>query len=127
MAAWGSRSRLVGMTNESPFADAVPDRRRSRCFACGFRPVRAITLSRVRKDHNLPLRTTVRIFPIMSKGQQTRSTILSEAMRAASVEGFQGISIGMPAARLGMSKSGLFAHFGRSEERRVGKERVSSG
>ncbi|MFC3675260.1 TetR/AcrR family transcriptional regulator [Ferrovibrio xuzhouensis] len=52
----------------------------------------------------------------MSKGQQTRSTILSEAMRAASVEGFQGISIGMLAERLGMSKSGLFAHFGSKEE-----------
>jgi AcrR family transcriptional regulator len=52
----------------------------------------------------------------MSKGQQTRSTILSEAMRAASVEGFQGISIGMLADRLGMSKSGLFAHFGSKEE-----------
>jgi len=52
----------------------------------------------------------------MSKGQQTRSTILTEAMRAASVEGFQGISIGMLAERLKMSKSGLFAHFGSKEE-----------
>ncbi len=55
-------------------------------------------------------------FTGMSKGQQTRSTILSEAMRTASVEGFQGISIGMLADRLGMSKSGLFAHFGSKEE-----------
>ncbi|HEX6958095.1 MAG TPA: TetR/AcrR family transcriptional regulator [Ferrovibrio sp.] len=52
----------------------------------------------------------------MSKGQQTRATIVSEAMRAASVEGFQGISIGMLAERLKMSKSGLFAHFGSKEE-----------
>lgn len=52
----------------------------------------------------------------MSKGQQTRATIISEALRAASVEGFQGISIGMLAERLKMSKSGLFAHFGSKEE-----------
>lgn len=52
----------------------------------------------------------------MSKGQQTRAVILSEALRAASVDGFQGISIGMLAERLQMSKSGLFAHFGSKEE-----------
>jgi AcrR family transcriptional regulator len=52
----------------------------------------------------------------MSKGQQTRATILNEALRAASVDGFQGISIGMLAERLNMSKSGLFAHFGSKEE-----------
>jgi AcrR family transcriptional regulator len=52
----------------------------------------------------------------MSKGQQTRAAILTEALRAASVEGFQGISIGMLADRLKMSKSGLFAHFGSKEE-----------
>jgi AcrR family transcriptional regulator len=52
----------------------------------------------------------------MSKGQQTRAVILTEALRAASVEGFQGISIGMLADRLKMSKSGLFAHFGSKEE-----------
>ncbi len=52
----------------------------------------------------------------MSKGQQTRAAILTEALRAASVEGFQGISIGMLAERLKMSKSGLFAHFGSKEE-----------
>jgi AcrR family transcriptional regulator len=52
----------------------------------------------------------------MSKGQKTRSAILSEALSAASTEGFQGISIGMLADRLKMSKSGLFAHFGSKEE-----------
>ncbi|WP_298728699.1 TetR/AcrR family transcriptional regulator [uncultured Ferrovibrio sp.] len=52
----------------------------------------------------------------MSKGQQTRATILAEALRAASIEGFQGVTIGMLAERLKMSKSGLFAHFGSKEE-----------
>lgn len=52
----------------------------------------------------------------MSKGLKTRTAILSEALRAASVEGFQGISIGMLAEKMQMSKSGLFAHFGSKEE-----------
>lgn len=52
----------------------------------------------------------------MSKGRKTRSAILSEALSAVSTEGFQGISIGMLADRLKMSKSGLFAHFGSKEE-----------
>src|SRR5690606_8339777 len=52
----------------------------------------------------------------MSKGRKTRSAILSEALSAVSTEGFQGISIGMLADRLKMSKSGVFAHFGSKEE-----------
>lgn len=34
----------------------------------------------------------------------------------ASVEGFEGLSIGELASRTGMSKSGLFAHFGSKEQ-----------
>ncbi len=52
----------------------------------------------------------------MSKGARTKETIVAEAMKAASVEGFNGLSIGGLAGRLGMSKSGLFAHFGSKEE-----------
>jgi AcrR family transcriptional regulator len=52
----------------------------------------------------------------MSKGARTKETIVAEAMKAASVEGFNGLSIGNLATRLGMSKSGLFAHFGSKEE-----------
>src|SRR3546814_20082978 len=51
----------------------------------------------------------------MSKGLKTRMAILTEALRAASVEGFQGISIGMLADRLKLSTSGPFAHFGSKE------------
>jgi AcrR family transcriptional regulator len=51
----------------------------------------------------------------MSKGDETRQTILDEAVRRASVEGLEGLSIGQLASELGMSKSGLFAHF-RSKE-----------
>lgn len=51
-----------------------------------------------------------------SQGQQTRQTILKVAMDIASVEGLEGLSIGRLATELGMSKSGLFAHFGSKED-----------
>jgi AcrR family transcriptional regulator len=51
-----------------------------------------------------------------TKGQQTRATILTEAARLATVEGLDGLSIGGLAAVTGMSKSGLYAHFGSKEE-----------
>lgn len=38
--------------------------------------------------------------------------ILAEAARLATVDGLQGLSIGGLATALGMSKSGLYAHFG---------------
>jgi AcrR family transcriptional regulator len=47
-----------------------------------------------------------------TKGQQTRAGILDEAARLATVEGLEGLSIGGLAAATGMSKSGLYAHFG---------------
>jgi AcrR family transcriptional regulator len=47
----------------------------------------------------------------MSKGTDTRSRIVETALRAASVDGLGGITIGKVAAGVGMSKSGLFAHF----------------
>ncbi len=51
----------------------------------------------------------------MSKGQQTRETILARAVGLASEVGLGGLTIGGLAADLGMSKSGLFAHFGSKE------------
>lgn len=44
-------------------------------------------------------------------GERTRRTILEEAARLASVEGLDGLSIGALADAVGMSKSGLYAHF----------------
>jgi AcrR family transcriptional regulator len=52
----------------------------------------------------------------MSKGEQTRASILNDAMALASQVGLEGLSIGSLAARLDMSKSGLFAHFGAKED-----------
>ena len=52
----------------------------------------------------------------MSKGAQTRTLILDHAVAHASEVGLEGLSIGALATRLGLSKSGLFAHFGSKEE-----------
>lgn len=52
----------------------------------------------------------------MRKGQQTHELILSHAVAHASEVGLDGLSIGSLAARLQLSKSGLFAHFGSKEE-----------
>lgn len=47
----------------------------------------------------------------MSKGQQTKTAILDEAVGLASRVGFNALTIGQLAESTGMSKSGLFAHF----------------
>ena len=51
-----------------------------------------------------------------SDGERSRETILHEAARLATVEGIDGLSISRLADAVGMSKSGLFAHFGSKEE-----------
>ena len=52
----------------------------------------------------------------VARGDQTRKAILDRAMDVASVEGLEGLSIGRLATDLGISKSGVFAHFGSKEE-----------
>lgn len=47
----------------------------------------------------------------MGKGDQTREAVLEFASARACTVGLEGLSIGTLAAELGMSKSGLFAHF----------------
>jgi AcrR family transcriptional regulator len=51
-----------------------------------------------------------------ARGDATRRAILGRAMQIASVDGLDGLSLGRLADDLGMSKSGLFAHFGSKEE-----------
>jgi AcrR family transcriptional regulator len=51
-----------------------------------------------------------------SDGERTRIAILRTAASMATVQGLEGLSIGDLAAELGMSKSGLYAHFGSKEE-----------
>ena len=50
------------------------------------------------------------------RGARTRQAILSHAARVASAEGLESVSLQRLASDLGMSKSGLFAHFGSKEE-----------
>ena len=47
----------------------------------------------------------------MSKGEQTRQQIISQAMLFASRTGLEKLSLGVLAESLELSKSGLFAHF----------------
>ena len=53
------------------------------------------------------------------KGQQTRAAILEAALSLASQMGIEGLSIGALAEVTGMSKSGVFAHFGSREELQI--------
>jgi len=50
------------------------------------------------------------------RGRRTRQAILSHASRLASAEGLEAVSLQRLATELGISKSGLFAHFGSKEE-----------
>lgn len=54
--------------------------------------------------------------PHLSKGQASRSSILHTAAKLATTRGLDGLSIGDLAAEVGMSKSGLYAHFKSKEE-----------
>jgi AcrR family transcriptional regulator len=49
-------------------------------------------------------------------GERTRAAILHAAASLATVEGLEGLSIGHLAGAIGMSKSGLYAHFGSKQE-----------
>jgi len=51
-----------------------------------------------------------------TKGERTRAAILDVALRLVSKDGLDGLTIGTLAEATGMSKSGLFAHFGSRDE-----------
>ncbi|MEW6581623.1 MAG: TetR/AcrR family transcriptional regulator, partial [Actinomycetota bacterium] len=53
---------------------------------------------------------------VRSDGVRSREAILRAAAGLATVEGITGLSLGRLAESVGMSKSGLFAHFGSKEE-----------
>ena len=55
----------------------------------------------------------------MQKGLITRAAILDSALSLASQMGLEGLSIGALAEVSGMSKSGVFAHFGSREELQI--------
>jgi AcrR family transcriptional regulator len=51
-----------------------------------------------------------------SKGAATRDLVVTAALQLAETGGLEGLSIGNVAERVGMSKSGVFAHFGSRED-----------
>ena len=55
----------------------------------------------------------------MSKGEQTRTAILEAALAQASAAGLESLTIGDLAGKTGLSKSGLFAHFGSREDLQI--------
>ena len=56
---------------------------------------------------------------VPNKGRQTRAAILDAALGLAAHMGLEGLSIGALAELMGMSKSGVFAHFGSREELQI--------
>ena len=60
------------------------------------------------------------------RGDRTRRAILAKAVDLASVDGLEGLSIGGLASELGVSKSGLFAHFGSKLELQLGTVQAAS-
>jgi len=60
-----------------------------------------------------PINTSAKF---MRKGEQTRAAILDVALELASRNGLEGLTIGLLADRMNMSKSGVFAHFGSRED-----------
>ena len=55
----------------------------------------------------------------MTKGDETRTAVLGSAISLASTLGLEGLTIGKLAEHVGMSKSGLFAHFSSKENLQV--------
>ena len=51
-----------------------------------------------------------------SKGAMTKAVIVDQALKIASHQGLEGLTVGHLAETLGMSKSGVFSHFGSREE-----------
>lgn len=53
------------------------------------------------------------------KGELTRAAILDTALELASRDGLEGLTIGLLAEKMSMSKSGVFAHFGSREDLQI--------
>ena len=56
------------------------------------------------------------VVPARSKGALTKAMIVDQALNIASRQGLEGLTVGLLAEALAMSKSGVFAHFGSREE-----------
>ena len=59
---------------------------------------------------------TQSVAPARSKGALTKAMIVDQALKIASRQGLEGLTVGHLAEALAMSKSGVFAHFCSREE-----------
>ncbi len=64
---------------------------------------------------------------VRPKGQSSRATILLTAAKLATTKGLTGLSLGDLAAEVGMSKSGLYAHFKSKEELELATIETAAG
>ena len=73
--------------------------------------------------HSVPALDSVVAAPrearALPKGQQTKAAIVDAALRMAAQVGLEGLSIGAVAEAMGMSKSGVFAHFGSRDDLQI--------
>lgn len=60
-------------------------------------------------------------------GERSRTAILAAAAKLATLEGLEGLSIGRLADHLGISKSGLYAHFRSKEELQLASIDTAAG
>src|SRR4249919_1391124 len=76
--------------------------------------------ARPRRGGRMTMSTATPAIPIArrtrSDGERSRQRILEAAAQLATVQGLDRLSIGELAAHIGMSKSGLYAHFRSKEE-----------
>ena len=60
----------------------------------------------------------------VARGERTRAAVLDAAVALATEDGLDGLSLGQLADRLGVSKSGLFAHWRSKEELQLATDRA---
>jgi AcrR family transcriptional regulator len=73
----------------------------------------------MKRASNTKVRTTSPTDRRRANGASTRREILEAARRIAAAEGLEALSIGRLATEVGMSKAGLFAHFGSKESLQI--------
>lgn len=108
----------VGQCGEREHGKAAKQRRASDAMHMarlawrrGRSGVRSVTANGRGKRRALDASHGRSIYSPVSKGEATRQTILEQAFQFATRYGLEELTIGGLSEQLGMSKSGLFAHF----------------
>src|SRR5436853_1537032 len=112
---------ILGGCPDEPFVHVHEGRHLTSSFPVSGRAPLARAVERFRRQYerscylvNMDPRPNAR--KPRSDGQRSREAILSASAKLATVEGLRGLTIGGLAEATGMSKSGLYAHFGSKEE-----------